>query len=101
MVFAVVQDVPATWERYRRYAEAVERPPAGLIVHAAGPTDEGYRIIELWETEDAWRRFAATVLAHAADGDEPLAARPVLRTFTTAHVVPGGDPGALVFDAQT
>ena len=29
----------------------------GLILHAAGRTDEGFRIIEVWETKEAWERF--------------------------------------------
>ena len=29
-----------------------------LILHAAGRTDEGIRIIEVWESEELWHRFA-------------------------------------------
>jgi hypothetical protein len=57
--YAIVEDVAASWESYGVYAAALDGPaPDGLIVHAAGRTDEGFRIIELWESEEAWRRFA-------------------------------------------
>ena len=58
MSYVVVEDVAASWERYRRVADALAGPPpSGLIVHAAGPTDEGFRIVGVWESEQAWRRF--------------------------------------------
>ena len=57
MSYAVVQDVPASWEHYASYAAALDGEPAGLVVHAAGPTDEGFRMIDVWESRAAWHRF--------------------------------------------
>jgi hypothetical protein len=58
MSYALVEDVAASWESYERFAADIERSlPDGLILHAAGRTDEGFRIIEVWETEEAWQRF--------------------------------------------
>jgi hypothetical protein len=34
-----------------------EDPPEGLIIHAAGATDGGCRILELWETPEHCQRF--------------------------------------------
>jgi hypothetical protein len=81
-----VEDVAASWEQYGRFAEALAGPPpAGLIVHAAGPTDEGFRIVALWESEEAWRRFAERV--RFAEGPfEPFRA---LRALQLVHVVYG------------
>ena len=60
MSYVVVEDVAASWEQYGRIADALEgSTPDGLILHAAGPTDEGFRIVGVWESEDAWREFAA------------------------------------------
>jgi hypothetical protein len=60
--FAVVDDVAASWERYAHFAARLEGvPPEGLILHAAGRTDEGFRIVEIWESEEAWRSFADLV----------------------------------------
>ncbi|MFN8224442.1 MAG: hypothetical protein U0R50_14480 [Gaiellales bacterium] len=50
--FAVVADTPATWTSYGSSGTA--RDP-GLILRAAGPTDDGYRTIEVWESEAAFR----------------------------------------------
>lgn len=60
MSYAIVEDVAASWEAYGPLGAALEgSTPAGLILHAAGPTDEGFRIIEVWESEEAWLAFAA------------------------------------------
>jgi hypothetical protein len=88
MSYAFVEDVAASWERYARFAAALDGPtPEGLIVHAAGPTDEGFRIIEVWESEDAWRRFLADRLDSATDLDAEVP--PVFRALRPAHIVFG------------
>ena len=54
-----------------RYEEAVRRlsggksrmetpadwPVEGLLVHAAGEGDHGFRVVDVWESEEACRRF--------------------------------------------
>src|SRR5215210_3321898 len=88
MSYVVVEDVAASWEHYRPFAEALAGPiPAGLIVHAAGPTDEGFRIVGVWESEEAWRSFLANRLGGAAGVDGTV--RPVSRPLRPAHVVIG------------
>jgi hypothetical protein len=82
MSYVLVEDVAASWERYEQVARRLrEGKPAGLILHAAGRTDEGFRIVEIWESESAWRVFAA--LAH---DDSPH----VVRGVHAEHVVHGG-----------
>jgi len=82
MSYVLVEDVAASWERYERFAAPLRRgTPEGLILHAAGRTDEGFRIIEVWESEAAWRRFADLL-----DADAPHA----VRHLHAEHVVYGG-----------
>jgi hypothetical protein len=38
-------------------AEVGEETPTGAIVHAAGVHEGKLRILEVWESEDAYRRF--------------------------------------------
>ncbi len=57
-MYAYVQDVAEGWEHYERLAAALgDDLPDGLIVHVAGPTDSGFRVIDVWESEEAWERF--------------------------------------------
>jgi hypothetical protein len=82
--YVVVEDVAASWEHYRHYAHALDgSAPSGLILHAAGPTDEGFRVIGVWESEAAWHRFAAQLEVDAATP------RRVRRTLRPEHLVHG------------
>ena len=88
MSYAFVEDVPASWEHYAPFAQALGgSAPEGLILHAAGPTDEGFRIIAVWESEDAWLRFLADRLGTAVDGAAEVP--PVFRALRPAHIVYG------------
>jgi hypothetical protein len=88
VTYAFVEDVAASWEQYDRFAAALAGPPPqGLIVHAAGPTDEGFRIIAVWESEDAWLRFLAERLESPTDGGAVVP--PVFRALHPAHIVIG------------
>ena len=91
MPYAIVEDIAASWERYVAAAEAIVDPaPSGLILYAAGATDEGIRIIGVWEHADAWERFRAERLSPALAAlpgpAPPLAA---IRSLHAEHVVVG------------
>jgi hypothetical protein len=89
VAYASVHDVASSWEHYARVAAALVDPmPEGLIVHVAGPTDEGVRIIDLWESETAWERFRAERLAPAiAALGGPARREPTFRDLHPEHVV--------------
>lgn len=56
--YALILDLPAGSEHYERLSAAFANAvPEGLLLHAAGPTMEGFRTIDVWESEEAWRRF--------------------------------------------
>ena len=93
MPYAVVQDVPASWDHYAQLAAVLGNPgPDGLILHVAGPTDEGYRTIEVWETRDAWRRFLAARIAFPPPG--VVAAAPTSRELDAITSITGPGAGA-------
>ncbi|MBA3475469.1 MAG: hypothetical protein H0T10_01790 [Actinobacteria bacterium] len=88
VMYAIVQDVPATWEHYERSLRPLIEPaPEGLILHAAGKTDEGYRTIEVWEGEDAWKRFRRERLCDVSDDGGLLAEDARFRDFTPEYLV--------------
>ena len=89
MPYAVVRDVPASWEYYAPLAAALADPvPAELILHLAGPTDEGFRTIEVWETREAWQRFHADGLTSALSPGA-IAAPSTLRELDAISAVGG------------
>ena len=91
MPYAFVQDVPASWHLYERVSGALIEPaPPGLILHVAGPTEEGFRVIAVWENEEAWDDFRTEQIAPAIAALN-LAARPepTFRELRARHVVAG------------
>lgn len=63
MAVLMVLDIPgATLEQYDRTNEILgihgdEDAPAGLISHAAGPTDDGVLVVDVWESGEALQSF--------------------------------------------
>jgi hypothetical protein len=70
---AVFQSPSLTRERYdesvRRLTDGKDRlespadwPVDGLLVHVAGQGDSGFRVVDVWESEEAFRRFGETLI---------------------------------------
>ena len=89
MTYALVQDVAASWERYERETGVAVAPaPEGLILHVAGPTEEGFRVIEVWKDEAAWLRFRDERLAPFQTVEpSPAIPRPTFRAIQVLHLV--------------
>jgi hypothetical protein len=91
MAYAVVHEIAASWHRYQLIAKAfVEPEPDGLILHLGGPTEEGIRMISVWQSAEAWERFRVDRLAQAlAAVAGPAQPEPIVRELRPAHVVLG------------
>ncbi|MEV5968368.1 hypothetical protein [Streptomyces sp. NPDC051921] len=63
MAVIVTVEIPGgTQEMYERTNERITSaswfPPPGLIAHAAGPDGTGgWRVVDFWESEEAFRAF--------------------------------------------
>jgi hypothetical protein len=68
MPFGILQEMPGVTEADYLAVERHLGPdrPAGLIAHVSGPTDEGWRVINVWENEAAFRRFQSERLMRAS-----------------------------------
>jgi|SRR5450755_2133210 hypothetical protein len=84
MAFAFVQDFPlaadeTSTSNYDAIHSAIMKKasdPAGLIIHTAGFTGEGFRIFEVWESREQCEKFMGEVV------------------MPTVLEVTQGDPGA-------
>jgi hypothetical protein len=45
-----------------RLESPTDWPVEGLLVHAAGEADSGFRVVDVWESEEAVRRFGETLI---------------------------------------
>jgi hypothetical protein len=91
MAYASIEDIAASWYHYQRLLARLTEPiPGGLSLYLAGPTDDGVRIISVWEDEQACERFRRDRLVPALTAiSRPV--RPVwsARNLKLAHVVAG------------
>ncbi len=89
MPYAIVEDIAASWERYAAVAAAIADPTVpGLILYAAGATDEGVRVIAVCEDAEAWESFRRERLAPAvALLQEAPVPPPAVRELEAAHLV--------------
>jgi hypothetical protein len=66
---------------------AVVHPPGGLpegqTHHFAGPTEDGWIVVAIWDSEDSWVRFRDDILMPGFEklGDRGLPAPPEETTF--------------------
>ena len=62
MAFGITFDIPdMTPEQYERLVprlNAMTKGQPGFLVHMSGPTEAGYRVIEVWESQEDQQRFA-------------------------------------------
>lgn len=89
MAWAYVQDNPnVTLDQYDQVsAELAGDPPEGMILHVAGAKGGGFRVIDVWESEEAYMKFRDGRLRAAvekvmgqegmAQGPPPIDAMPV------------------------
>src|ERR671936_996795 len=42
-------------------------PVEGLLVHAAGESPKGFRVVDVWESEEAAQRFGEQLAPHLAE----------------------------------
>ncbi len=47
----------AQYEQVRNAVAPNNCAPAGLLYHIAGPMENGWRVIEVWESQEALQRF--------------------------------------------
>jgi hypothetical protein len=72
-VVAVFQSPSLTQEQYEesvrrltgggsRLVSPADWPVEGLLVHAAGQGESGFRVVDVWESEEAFGRFGETLM---------------------------------------
>jgi hypothetical protein len=64
-------------------------PPEGLIFHAAGPIDDGWGVIDFWESREHFDRFLAGRLGAAIQelGDRAPQAPPDIKEFPVHNII--------------
>ena len=72
-IVAVFQSPSLTQEKYEesvrrltggrsRLASPADWPVEGLLAHVAGQGEGGFRVVDVWTSEDTFRRFGETLM---------------------------------------
>jgi hypothetical protein len=80
-----------TQEQYdalHRQMDVDGNPPTGLIFHSAGPIEEGWGIIDFWESRDAFDSFLESRIGPAIGqlGDRAFQGAPDIKQFPVHHI---------------
>jgi quinol monooxygenase YgiN len=55
----------AQYDQVLKEVSPDNRPPPGMLYHVAGPMEGGWRVVEVWESQDAVDRFFQEKLGEA------------------------------------
>ena len=69
MAICLIFDAPgmteAQYDQVRNEVAPGDRAPDGALYHAAGPTENGWYVVETWESQEALDRFVRDKLQQA------------------------------------
>ena len=65
MAWGFIQQLPVTRDQYDQVNGEIGEDPDGLILHTAAEKGGGVQVIDVWESEDAYRRFEQEKLGPA------------------------------------
>ena len=87
-----VKFVDGTQEQYEAVNAQMgveESPPDGLIFHAAGPIDDGWGVIDFWESRGHFDRFLESRLGPAIQelGDRAPQGPPDIKEFPVHNYI--------------
>jgi hypothetical protein len=57
----------AQYDAVRNEVAPGDRPPQGATYHVAGPTEDGWCVAEVWESEEALKQYAEGKLKSAME----------------------------------
>ncbi len=66
MAIAVLFEADGTWEQYEKALgkldEAGWGTPEGRLYHVAGPTDNGFRVVDVWDSSETLEEFGRVLV---------------------------------------
>jgi heme-degrading monooxygenase HmoA len=91
VAWGFITELPISLEEYDRVDSAIEGEPDGLILHTSSEKNGRVRVIDVWESKDAYERFEREKLMPAMEriGAEPPAGGPPPRDEFDVHNIRG------------
>jgi hypothetical protein len=65
----------------RHFSKLADWPTKGCLMHMAGPMPGGWRVVDVWESEEAFHRFGAVLMPAAQKVGFPMTEPKVFPLF--------------------
>ena len=77
-----------SYDAAHQVMEVDSNPPAGMIVHSAGPIDGGWGVIDFWESREAFDAFVSDRLMPNLQGlgDKGFPSPPDVKEFAVHNL---------------
>jgi hypothetical protein len=79
------------YEAVHQKIDVVDHPPKGMLFHASGPIEEGWGVIDFWESRAAFDKFLQERLRPAVQelGSKAPQSPPDIKEFPVHDVLAG------------
>ncbi len=69
------------FDAVNRHVDPAGDPPKGLLFHASGPIENGWGVIDFWESREAFDAFAPRIQGSATAAGVQLQGAPDIKQF--------------------
>ena len=77
----------ANYDAAHKVMEVDTNPPAGMLVHSAGPVEGGWGIIDFWESREDFDAFARRIPEGMAAAGVELQGPPDIKEFPVHEMI--------------
>ena len=75
------------FDEVNKHVDPVSDPPKGLLFHASGPVDEGWGVIDFWESRQDFDDFSGRIQESVAAAGVELQAPPDIKEFPVHEII--------------
>ncbi len=76
------------FDEVNKHVDPAGNPPKGLLFHASGPIDEGWGVIDFWESREAFDAFAPRIQRSVQAASVQLQGPPDVKEFPVHETFP-------------
>ena len=78
----------AEFDVVNKHVDPASNPPKGLLFHASGPIDEGWGVIDFWESRQDFDAFQGRIHESVAAAGVVLQGAPDIKEFPVYETFP-------------
>lgn len=76
------------FDEVNKHVDPVGNPPKGLLFHSSGPIDEGWGVIDFWESREDFDAFSPRIQESVAAAGAALQGAPDVKEFPVHETYP-------------